>query len=136
MKIQSKENKIEKEDKYIFDFLSDFTNFSLLLPDKVENWKATKDRCSFDVKGVSSFGMKISETMPHSSIIIVNDEEVKMPAKFVFSWNIEKQNDNSSKVYCSFDLDINPIVSSMIKKPLNDFVNILVDKLKEKMEKD
>jgi carbon monoxide dehydrogenase subunit G len=133
-KIESKEVEINSPKEKIFDFLSDFTNFSLLVPDKVENWKATKERCSFKVSGLSDFGMKISKTTPYSSIEIVNDKEISTPFSFTFNWDFNPINDSKTKVRSFFNLDINPMMSMMVKKPLQNFMDVLVDKLKEKME--
>ncbi|MDR1847321.1 MAG: SRPBCC family protein [Bacteroidales bacterium] len=134
MKVESKTVDIAKSDKEIFDFLTDFTHFSLLLPDKVENWKATKDSCSFTVKGLSDFGMRITDTKPYSMITIANDEQIKMPVKFIFNWNLTSQTSNGCSVTACFNLDVNPMMAMMIKKPLEEFVNALTSKLKERME--
>jgi carbon monoxide dehydrogenase subunit G len=133
-KIESKEVEINSPKEKIFDFLSDFTNFSLLVPDKVENWKATKEKCSFKVTGLSDFGMEISKITPYSSIEIVNDKEISTPFSFTFNWDFNPINDSKTKVRSFFNLDINPMMSMMVKKPLQNFMDVLVDKLKEKME--
>lgn len=133
-KIESKKVEINKSSKEVFDFLANFTNFSLLVPDKVENWKATIDNCSFTIKGLTDFGMKISQRNEFTSIVIVNDEAVSMPVKFVFNWFFKSISENKVEVEIVFNLDINPVMAMMVKKPLGDFVNVLVDKLKEKME--
>lgn len=133
-KVESKEVEINSPKEKIFDFLSDFTNFSLLVPDKVENWKATKEKCSFKVTGLSDFGMEISKITPYSSIEIVNDKEISTPFSFTFNWDFNPINDSKTKVRSFFNLDINPMMSMMVKKPLQNFMDVLVDKLKEKME--
>ncbi|MCK9164159.1 MAG: SRPBCC family protein [Bacteroidales bacterium] len=135
-KVESKTVEIDSKAEKIFDFLTDFTHFSLLLPDKVENWKATKDKCSFTIKGFTDFGMKIAETTPYSSILITNDEEVKMPIKFTFTWNFSPLSDNKTRVIAVFNLDMNPMMAMMVKNPLKNFIDVLVDKLKEKIETD
>lgn len=135
-KVESKTVEIDSKAEKIFDFLTDFTNFSLLLPDKVENWKSTKDKCSFTIKGLTDFGMKISETTPYSSILITNDEDVKMPIKFTFNLIFSSLTDNKTKVTAVFNLDVNPMIAMMAKAPLKNFIDVLVDKLKEKIETD
>ena len=133
-KIESKEVEINSPKEKIFDFLSDFTNFSLLVPDKVENWKATKEKCSFKVTGLTDFGMEISNKTPFTSIVIVNDKDISSPFPFTFNWEFDSINDSKTKVRSFFNLDINPMMSMMVKKPLQNFMDVLVDKLKEKME--
>jgi len=130
MKIESNIVDIPRSNVEIFDFLTDFTHFSLFLPDKVENWQATKDSCRFTVKGLTDFGMKIISTNPYSTITIANDEQVQIPVKFIFTWRLTELT-KGCMVQASFDIDINPVMSMMIKKPLSDFANILVAKLKE-----
>lgn len=133
-KVESKEVEINSSAEKIFNFLSDFTNFSLLVPDKVENWKATKEKCSFKVTGLTDFGMEISNKTPFTSILIVNDKDISSPFPFTFNWEFDSINDSKTKVRSFFNLDINPMMSMMVKKPLQNFMDILVDKLKEKME--
>ncbi len=135
-KVESKEVEINAPVKKIFEFLSDFTNFSLLVPDKVENWKATKEKCSFRVSGMADIGMEISQTTPYSSIVIVNDKEVGTSFSFSFNWDFKSIDESKTKVKSFFDLDVNPMMSMMIKKPLQNFMDILVDTLKKKMEGD
>lgn len=135
-KIESKKVEINSNAENIFEFLADFTHFSFLLPDKVENWKSTVDKCSFTIKGMTDFGMKFSQKNPYTSIIIVNDEDISMPVKFVFSWLFTNQSENKTTMQAVFDLDINPMMAMMVKKPLSNFVDVLVDKLKEKIEQD
>ena len=106
------------------------------MPDKVENWKATQDKCSFTIKGLTDFGMKISETTPYTSIIITNDEEVKMPIKFTFNWDFSNISDNKTKVIAVFQFRYEPNDGYNGKKPLKAFIDVLVDKLKEKIETD
>ncbi|MFV0598488.1 MAG: hypothetical protein ACK5M0_02015 [Bacteroidales bacterium] len=133
-KVESKEVEINSSAEEIFNFLSDFTNFSLLVPDKVENWKATKEKCSFKVTGLTDFGMEISKKTPFTSIVIVNDKDISSPFPFTFNWEFDSINDSKTKVRSFFNLDINPMMSMMVKKPLQNFMDVLVDKLKEKME--
>lgn len=135
-KVESKEVDINSPVEKIFDFLADFTNFSLLVPDKVENWKSTKDKCSFKVTGLTDFGMEISNRTPYSSILIVNDKEISSPFPFTFNWAFNSKDSSITRVKATFDMDINPMMSMMVKKPLQNFMDILIEKLKEKMEND
>ncbi|SRR5690554_1692909 len=134
MKVESKKEIIKASDRDVFEFLSDFTNFTVLMPDKIENWKATKDSCSFTAKGYGDFGMKISKRDEYGLIEIINDENMSLPLKFVFRWDIRSVNSSSVEVLAAFDVDINPMMSVMVKKPLKKLSDVLVEKLKERME--
>ena len=50
-KYESKQQQILKPVERIFPFVSRFDMLSPALQDKVEEWSATEDTCSFKVKG-------------------------------------------------------------------------------------
>ena len=78
--------------------------------------------------------MEISNKTPFTSIVIVNDKDISSPFPFTFNWEFDSINDSKTKVRSFFNLDITPMMSMMVKKPLQNFMDVLVDKLKEKME--
>jgi hypothetical protein len=132
--VESKKKQIQKSTKEVFDFLCDFTHFGMLVPDKVTNWTSTTDTCSFDVSGVGHVSLKIADKNPYTSIHISEGEGISLPVKFSFQWLFAPQSENTVSVQAVFNLDINPMMAMMVKKPLQNFVDILVEKLKERME--
>ena len=128
-RIESDTRLINKTDKKIFDFLSDFNNFEQLMPDRVEDWQSDKTTCSFKISGLASLGMKIIETTANSFIKI--EDHGKVPFKFDFLVNIEKQ-DEKSNVNLVFDADLNTMLKMVAVKPLKNFLNMLLDELEKK----
>ena len=52
MKIAPKAELINTSDEILFNLLSDLNNLKDFLPaEKIENWNATSDNCSFKIKG-------------------------------------------------------------------------------------
>jgi hypothetical protein len=129
VKIESDAKTINKADTVLFNFLSDFRNFDKLMPEKVINWQSTIDKCSFTISGLTSLGMEIIERTPFSVIKI--RESGKAAFEFDFIINLDKLDDNQTKVKLSFNAELNPMLSMMITKPLKNFLDILVTKLSE-----
>ena len=124
---------IDRPSAVIYNFLNDFTNFSRLMPEQVVNWQATSDTCSFEIKGLATLGLRIIERLPDSKIVM--QSEGKLPFDFQLNSYINRVTDDSANVQLVINSDMNPFVSMMAEKPLANFVNILVSKLKEEMEK-
>lgn len=127
-RIESDQTTVNKTAKEVFDFLSDFNNFQKLMPEQVVNWKSTTDECSFTINGMATLGMKIVEKTPNSLIKVIKNGSA--PFDFTLSCLIEDLQ-NQCAVQLAFDADLNPMMKMMATKPLTNFLNILVGKLKE-----
>ncbi len=127
-KIDSDKVSVQKSAKEIFEFLGNFNNFQKLMPEQVTNWESTEDECSFTIAGMASLGMKIQEKTPNSLIRVMRHG--KAPFDFFLNCAIEDKG-NDCDVQLSFDADLNPMLKMMAVKPLTNFLNLLVNKLKE-----
>ena len=112
----------------MFDFLSDFNNFQKLMPEQVVDWKSTSDECTFTIKGMATLGMKITERTPNSLIKVIKNGSA--PFDFTLSCMIDDLQQQCA-VQLAFDADLNPMMKMMASKPLTNFLNLLVNKLKE-----
>jgi len=131
-KIESRIGIIPSPDVKVFNFLSDFTNFSNLIPPgKLSNWKATQDSCSFMVEGLGQAGLRIIEKIPNNLIKISSDSNT--PLNFYLRIEINPKSTNSCEVKIIIEPDVNPLIRGMIKAPLQGFVDMLVDQM-EKMK--
>ncbi|MEE0882408.1 MAG: hypothetical protein U0L65_03185 [Bacteroidales bacterium] len=136
VKIESKKVEIKRNVEFVYEYLADFTHFSMVANDKIENFKATQDRCSFTIKGMTDMGLKIISRMPNESITISNDTDVpsSMPLIFLIIFEFERVEPYVTKVIVKMELDANPMIAMMVKKPLEKFVNSLADGMKTAME--
>lgn len=133
VKITSKTVSINRKPEEIFQFLGNFNNFNGMMPEQVEDLHTTQDTCSFKIKGLTNFGMKITHRTPYSHIHIENDPETPMPVQFTFEWNLISE-ENTTNVNATFQVDVNMIMGGMIKKPLQNFADTLVTALKTRMD--
>ena len=128
-RLESKKVEVNNSSEDIFNFLSDFNNFEKLVPkDKISDWSSSADECSFNISGMATIGMKIIEKTPPSSIKIISHG--KNPFDFTLNVSIASINENRSVVQLVFAAEINPFLKMMVEKPLSNFFNMLVDKLK------
>jgi len=130
--IESERIIINNSQEKIFGFLSNFNNFGRLMPEQVVNWHSTEDECSFTIKGMADLSMKITEKKPSSMLIMKSTG--KSPFEFELISEIEKVSDNKSYSKLTFRANMNPMLSMLASKPLQNFVNILNQQLKLKAE--
>lgn len=125
-KIESRIGKINASEEKIFTFLSDLNNFRNLIPeDRVKDWESTEDTCSFSVEGLGRFGLRIIEKEPNKLIKISSDDQT--PISFLLWTQIQKVEENESRLRISVDVTVNPFMAVMIKNPLQNFVDTLID---------
>lgn len=65
----------------VYNTLSDFSNFTPILKDKVDGWDATADTCSFTVKG---FKMSLRIVEREENKLIKIEGEEGSPFDFTF----------------------------------------------------
>lgn len=135
VKIESKKVELNRNVEFVYEYLSDFTHFSMVANDKIENFKATQDRCSFTIKGMTDMGLKIIARVPNESITISNDTDIpsSMPLNFLIIFEFERLEPYLTRAVVKMELDANPMIAMMVKKPLEKFVNSLADGMKMMM---
>ena len=131
-KIESEKLLIHNSQEKIFLFLSNFNNFGKLMPEQIINWQSTETNCSFTIKGMTDLSMQIKEKMPFHTILITSFG--KTPFEFELKCSFEAINANQTESQLIFFADLNPMLSMMASKPLQNFVNMLNVRLKQKAE--
>jgi len=133
LKIESKIGKLNRGSEEVYQFLSDFNNFTAIIPtDKVQNWQASTDKCSFSVENAGEIGLEIIEREPFNLVKIKADD--KVPYKFFFWIQLKEIEQKDTRIKLTIKAKLNPIVKSAAKGPLQTFVDTLVDQLTKKFE--
>jgi carbon monoxide dehydrogenase subunit G len=128
LKIESKVGKISKDSEIAYGFLSDFNNFTQLIPpDKVKDWQATESTCSFKVQTVGEMGLEIIEKEPNNLIKMKGVE--KSPYKFTVWIQLKEIEPADTRIKMTIKAELNPMVKSFAKKPLQQFADSLIDQL-------
>jgi len=131
-KIESEKLIIINSQEKIYHFLSNFNNFGKLMPDQIINWQSTETSCSFTIKGMTDLSMQIKEKIPFHTILITSFG--KTPFDFELKCTFEALETNKTESQLIFYADLNPMLSMMASKPLQNFVNMLNTRLKQKAE--
>ncbi len=135
-KIESKTVEIKRDIEFVYNFLSSFSNFNSISHEKLENLKVSDDKCSFTVKGMGDFGLKIIARVPNNSITIINDPDVNssIPMNFILTFNFKSTDYYVCQTTITVELDANPIIAMAVKKPVEKAINTLAEALKTRLE--
>jgi len=128
-RIESDTVEINNSSEKIYSFLSNLNNFEKLMPEQIINWKSAEDTCSFTIKGMSDISLKIAEKEPFSKIVLTPGD-IK-PMNFNLICLLNKCSENSSSVQIILCAELNAMMEMLAGKPLQNFVNMLVEKLKK-----
>lgn len=126
--IKSQTVVIDKSEENIFNFISDFTNFSQLFPPQVNDLKITKDTCSFSIDGMPNVSLRMTERTPFSCVAM-SAEDGKLP--FELKCCLEKVSKDKCQAQFHFTAELNMMMKMMVEKPLTNFLNLLAEKLRE-----
>ena len=125
--IESQQVVVNKSVEQIYNFISNFNNFNQLMPSSVQDLETTEDTCSFSLKGMPTIRMKISDKTPFTNVSMIADG-----GKIEFRLNCSLEEDGQNcKAQLFFEAELNNMMKMMLEKPLTNFLNILVDRLKE-----
>jgi carbon monoxide dehydrogenase subunit G len=128
LKIDSKTGQVNGSQEVVYRYISDFRNFSHLLPaDRLRNLEITGDTLRFGMDGLGNIGLKIAERTPCSQLVITGTED--SPADFTFWFNIKSISENQSQVNLILHANLNMFLEMMAQGPLQQFVDMIVDKL-------
>ncbi|UCH15322.1 MAG: polyketide cyclase [Bacteroidales bacterium] len=130
IKIESKIGEIKSSDETVYNFLSRFDNFQKFIPeDKIQNWEASEDRCHFTIEGIGETGMKIIEKEPFKLVKITGEDSSKID--FNFWIQLKQVAENDTRIKLTIKANINPLFQGVVKKPLQNFVDTLVEHLEK-----
>ena len=112
-KYESKQQQILKPASRIFPFISRFDMLTPALQDKVEEWKATEDTCSFKVKGFN-VALKIVEKVENKHIKIMADDANGVPVDFTFWIQFHEVSDCDTRIRMVLHAELNMMMRMLI----------------------
>ena len=129
MKIESRIGRSARTDQQIYTFITDFNNFKKLIPeDKVTDWESTSDQCSFHVDPVGKVGIRMAEKEPFSLVKITTIPELST-YNFIIWFQLKQVGTEDTRIKITVEPQVNQIIQSMIKSPLKQFVNGIIDSI-------
>lgn len=114
----------------VFSFLRDVSNLYHLLPlDKIKDWEASTEHCSFKVQGGIIIPMEfLSENHPNQLVL---KSGAKSPFPFTLTVNLN-QVENQTEGQLIFDAKVSKMIQLVAEKPLRNLFNTMATKLTER----
>ena len=123
----SKQQQVFRSAGEIFPLIS---NFSLLTPavaDKVEDWQATEDRCSFKFKGFT-VALRVEEKVENKHIKVTGDGGT-IPMDFSFWIQLHQVSEGDTRIRLVLHADLNMMMRMMLGKKLQAGLDQVVEGL-------
>lgn len=127
----SKQQQILRPAEQIYTVISRFDNLTPALADKVEEWQATEDTCSFKAKGFT-VKLRMEEREEPKYIKIVGDDG-GVPMDFAFWIQLHKVSDTDTRLRLVLHIDLNIMMKMMIGNKLQGALDQIAEGLANAM---
>ena len=127
-KYESKQQQILKSAARIYPFISRFDMLTPALQDKVEEWTATEDTCSFKVKGFK-VALRIVERVDNKHVKITADDENGVPVDFSFWLQLHEVSDMDTRIRLVLHAELNMMMRMMLGSKLQSGLDQAVEGL-------
>ncbi|WP_302252269.1 SRPBCC domain-containing protein [uncultured Alistipes sp.] len=121
----SKQHQILRPAEQIYAVISRFDNLTPALADRVEEWQATEERCSFKAKGFT-VKLRMEERIAPKHVKIVGDEG-GVPIDFAFWIQLHKVSDTDTRLRVVLHIDLNMMMRMMIGSKLQGAVDQIAE---------
>ncbi len=124
-KYTSKQQQILLPVEQIYQLISSFENLTPAVADKVEEWSATADRCSFKVKGFT-LKLRIEEREECKHIKIVGDEG-GVPVDFSFWIQLQSVAPEDTRFRLVLHAELNMMMKMMVGGKLQSGIDQIAE---------
>ena len=126
-KYESKQKQINHPAALIFPIISRLDLMTPAIQDKVEEWEATPDSCSFKIKGMK-VGLRIAERVENKHVKIVADEG-GITIDFSFWIQLKEVAERDTRVRMVLHAELNMMMRMMIGSKIEEGLNQAVEGL-------
>ena len=121
----SRQQQIRRPAQQIYTVVSRFDNLTPAVADKVEEWQATEDTCSFKAKGFT-VKLRMAEKEEPKLIKIVGDDG-GVPMDFAFWLQLKEVAPDDTRMRLVLHIELNMMMRMMVGSKLQE----AVDKISE-----
>lgn len=114
----SKQQQILRPASQIYSMISRFDNLTPALADKVEEWQADEEHCSFKAKGFT-VRLKMDERIEPKHVKITGDDG-GVPVDFAFWIQLHSVAENDTRIRLVLHADLNMMMRMMIGNKLQE----------------
>lgn len=131
MIINGEPTTINANEKKVFDFLADFNNFEQLMPEQVTNWQSDAESCTFTIQGMATISLKYANKQAHQLIEVVPEGKTPLDFNLTLRLNPNDLDEQKTTANVEIDAQLNPMMAMMVKKPLQNLVDVIAKNLNE-----
>ena len=121
----SRQQQIRRPAQQIYTVVSRFDNLTPAVADKVEEWQATEERCSFKAKGFT-VKLRMEEREAPKHVKIVGDEG-GVPVDFAFWIQLHKVSDTDTRLRLVLHTELNMMMKMMIGSKLQGAIDQIAE---------
>ena len=121
----SKQQQILRPAGQIYSLISRFDNLTPALADKVEEWQADEEHCSFKAKGFT-VRLRMDERVAPKHVKITGDDG-GVPVDFAFWIQLHSVSENDTRIRLVLHADLNMMMRMMIGDKLQDALDKVVE---------
>jgi carbon monoxide dehydrogenase subunit G len=118
----SKQVQIRKPAAMVYRVFADFTNFTPIAADRVDDWQATPDECSFRVKGFT-VALQIVEREENRLVKFSGS----IPFPFTLWLQLHEVSPNDTRLRLVLHAELNTMMKMMIGKKLAQSIDQAAD---------
>lgn len=123
---ESKQVQINQPAAVIYNTISDFSQFTPILRDKVEEWEATPDTCSFKVKG---FTVKLRIVEREQDKLVKITGEDGSPFDFTFWTQLKELSFDDTRMRLVLHVKLNMMMKMMVGKKIQSGLDQIADQI-------
>ncbi len=127
----SKQQRILRPAEQIFAAIGRFDNLTPAVADRVEEWQADEDRCSFKAKGFT-VKLRMEERVEPKHVKIVGDEG-GVPVDFAFWIQLHKVSDTDTRLRLVLHVELNMMMKMMIGGKLQGAIDQIAEGIAKAM---
>lgn len=125
-KYESKQQRILKPAAMVYSIASDFSNFTPILQDKVDDWQADADTCSFKAKGFP-VRLRIVERIENELVKIEGEDG--SPVDFTFWMQLKEVSECDTRMRIVLHARLNMMMKMMIGGKLQQAVDQIAEQI-------
>lgn len=127
MNLESPKVSLNQSAEYVFNALSNVSNFEKLMPENIAKFEVLDANAFvFGLKGMPEIKLVLKEKVDFSKIVLGAASD-KLP--FTLTALIDTSSENSCEVQLFFDGEFNAMMAMMIKGPIQKFIETLSENM-------
>lgn len=127
----SQQHQILRPAEQIYALISRFDNLTPAVADKVEEWQATEDTCSFKAKGFT-VKLRMTERVKPKHVKIEGDEG-GVPIDFAFWIQLHKVSETDTRLRLVLEVELNMMMKMMIGGKLQGVLDQIAEGIAKAM---